>query len=68
MKELKIYEFQAEQIEDTFRMVANLLESHKRESCLDRDIMVSWNMIKNVLAEDIDKRVPRMYDATDSQK
>ena len=30
MKELKIYEFQAKQIEDTFRMIVNVLDSHKK--------------------------------------
>jgi len=60
MKELKIYEFQAKQIEDTFRLVARLLESKNKTTCLDRDIMVSWQQIKNVLSETIDERVNRM--------
>ena len=30
MEELKIYEFQAKQIEDTFRLVARVLESNKK--------------------------------------
>lgn len=60
MKELKIYQFQAEQIEDTFRIVARILESQSRKTCLDRDVMVSWGMIKNVLSGDIDKHVERM--------
>ena len=60
MKELKIYEFQAKQIEDTLRLVARLLESKKKETCLDRDIMVSWQQIKNVLSETIDETVNRM--------
>lgn len=59
MKELKIYEFQAKQIEDTLRMVSNVLESKSKETCLDRDVMQSWQMIKNVLAGKIDERVPR---------
>lgn len=59
MKELKIYEFQAKQIEDTLRLVANRLESKNRETSLDRDVMQSWEMIKNVLKEQIDVRVPR---------
>ena len=60
MKELKIYEFQAKQIEDTFRIVARILKSKNKETCLDRDIMVSWQMIKNVLDNKIDDRVNRM--------
>ena len=59
MEKLNIYEFQAKQIEDTFRMVANLLKSKTKETCLDRDIMVSWQMIKNVLSKDIDEHVNR---------
>lgn len=51
MKELKIYEFQAKQIENTFRIVANILESHNKESCIDRDIMQGWEYIKNVIKE-----------------
>ena len=49
MKELKIYEFQAKHIENTFRIVANILESHSKEACIDRDVMQSWEYIKNVL-------------------
>ena len=60
MKELKIYEFQAKQIEDTFRLVARTLESKSKTTSLDRDVMQSWEMIKNVLAEKIDVHVPRM--------
>jgi hypothetical protein len=60
MKELKIYEFQAKQIEDTFRIVARVLESKSKETCLDRDVMVSWQMIKNVLEGKIDEHVNRM--------
>lgn len=59
MKELKIYEFQAKQIEDTLRIVARVLESKSKETCLDRDIMSSWMMIKNVLDGKIDERVQR---------
>jgi hypothetical protein len=59
VKELKIYEFQAKQIEDTFRLVARRLESKTRKTCLDRDIMQSWEMIKNVLSEQIDTHVSR---------
>lgn len=59
MKELKIYEYQAKQIEDTLRIVARVLKSQNKETCLDRDVMQSWAMIKNVLSERIDDRVIR---------
>lgn len=60
MKKLIIYEFQAKEIEDTLRLVANLLESHDKKTCLDRDVMQSWQMIKNVLAGTIDERINRL--------
>jgi hypothetical protein len=59
MKELKIYEFQAKEIEDCLRLVARHMEAHTRETCLDRNIMVSWQMIKNVLEGKIDEHVKR---------
>ena len=59
MKELKIYEFQAKQIEDTFRLVARALDSKTKTTSVDRDVMQSWEMIKNVLAKKIDTHVPR---------
>ena len=59
MEELKIYEFQAKRIEDTFRMVVNALKSHDKKTSLDRDVMQSWEMIKNVLNKDIEKHVSR---------
>ena len=55
MEELKIYKYQAKQIEDTLRMVANRLKSHSKETCLDRNVIQSWEMIQNVLSGDIDK-------------
>lgn len=55
MKELKIYEHQAKEIEDTLRMVANRLKSHSKETCLDRNVIQSWEMIQNVLTGEIDK-------------
>ena len=59
MKELKIYEFQAKQIEDTLRIVARSLESKNKTTCMDRDIMQSWEMIRNVLSGQIDVHVKR---------
>lgn len=60
MEVLKIYRFQAEQIENTFRLVQRIFECHKKESSVDRDVMQSWQMIKNVLSGKIDDHVSRM--------
>ena len=60
MKKLFIYAFQAEQIEDTFRIVSRTLQSKDKKTCLDRDVMVSWEMIQNVIKGDIDKHVERL--------
>ena len=59
MKELIIYEFQAKEIENALRCAANALESYDKATCLDRDIMQSLEMIKNVLAEDPKKFAKR---------
>ena len=55
MEELKIYKHQAKQIEDTLRMVANTLKSHSKETCLDRNVIQSWDMIKNVIEGEPDR-------------
>lgn len=55
MKELKIHKFQAEHIEDTLRIVANIIGSRTKETCTDRNIMKAIEYIKNVLNETIDK-------------
>lgn len=60
MAKLEIYAYQAEQIEDTLRMVANAMDSHEKKTCLDRDVMQSWEMAKNVLAGKIDE-LPKRY-------
>lgn len=60
MDKLVIYRFQAKQIEDTFRLVNNVLESQKKETSLDRDVIQSWQMIKNVLSGKIDEHVSRI--------
>lgn len=59
MKELIIYEYQAKQIEDTLRLVANILQSHQKTTSLDRDVMQSWAMIQNVINGKPDERVIR---------
>jgi len=60
MEKIELYEFQAKRIEDTLRLVANLLHSRSKETCLDRDVMQSWEFIKNALNKDIGKTVNRM--------
>ena len=55
MEKLEIYEFQARDIENTLRMVSNVLESSKRETCIERNVMQSLERIRNVLSKDIDK-------------
>ena len=37
------------EIANTLRMVANALDSPKRKSCLDRNIMRSWNCVVNMI-------------------
>ncbi len=54
MEELMIHKFEAEQIEDTLRIVANVLGSRKVEgqTCCDRQVVKSIEMIKRVLAKE----------------
>jgi predicted transcriptional regulator len=59
MEELTIYEYQAKHIEDTLRLVSRILDSQKKETSVDRDIIQAHAMIKNVLNKDIDKLVTR---------
>lgn len=59
MDKLEIYEFQAKLIEDTLRMVANAFHSKERQTSLDRDVMQSLQMIRNVLSKEIDKEARR---------
>ena len=52
MKELMIYEFQAKEIQDTLRMVANTLGSRSKEACVDRCVCKSIEFIESVLGDD----------------
>lgn len=38
-------------IEDTLRLVSNTLKSSNRETCLDRNIMRSWNYVSDMIHE-----------------
>ena len=51
MEELVIFKYQAKEIENTLRLVANVLGSRKEETCLDRQIMRSTEFIKEVLSK-----------------
>lgn len=39
------------EIANVLRMVSNVLDSPKRESCLDRNIMRSWNIVVDLIKE-----------------
>jgi len=45
----QLEEWQIKGIEDTLRLVANRLGSAKRETCLDRMVMQSWNWVADAL-------------------
>jgi len=53
MEELKINKYQAEEIEDTLRLVYNIYRADVKtvESCFDRKLAKSRKYIKQVLAE-----------------
>ena len=59
MEKLEIYKFQAKDVADTLNAVANLLKSRSRTTCLDREIMVSIQMMYNVLKGTIDVHTER---------
>jgi hypothetical protein len=46
---VQLEEWQVRVIEDTLRLVANQFNSSKRETCLDRMIMQSWNWVVDAL-------------------
>ena len=54
MEELIILKYQAKEIENTLRLVANTLGSRAKETCLDRQIMRSTEFIKEILAKSKD--------------
>lgn len=45
----QLEDWQVKDIEDTLRLVANEFDSSKRETCLDRMIMQSWNWLVDAL-------------------
>lgn len=48
-KMIKVPLWELKEIADTLRMVANALDSPKRESCLDRNVMRSWNYVVDMI-------------------
>lgn len=48
-KTINVPLWELKEIANTFRMVANALDSPKRESCLDRNVMRSWNHIVDII-------------------
>ena len=48
-KMIKVPLWELKEISDTLRMVANALDSPKRESCLDRNVMRSWNFVVDMI-------------------
>jgi hypothetical protein len=59
MEELIIYKFQAKAIEDALRSAARIFKSQSKTTCVDRDIIESWQYIQNVIDGNIDKEVER---------
>lgn len=43
--------WQLKQFSNTLRMVSNTLNSPKRESCLDRNVMRDWNEMVDMINE-----------------
>ncbi len=53
MEELMIYRFQADHIEDTLRIIANILGSRTKETCADRQVVKAIEFINKVLTKNI---------------
>lgn len=45
----KIAQWEAKKVANTLRIVSNMLESHKKETCLDRQVMDSIHIMNRVL-------------------
>lgn len=50
-KNINVPLWQLKEIANTLRMIANALDSPKRETCLDRNIMRSWNYVIDMIKE-----------------
>lgn len=45
----QLEEWQIKRIENTLKLCANAFEASKRQSCLDRDVMLCWNWCHDAL-------------------
>ena len=45
----QLEEWQVEEIADTLRIVANMIDAPKRESCMARNVMQCWNWVSDAL-------------------
>ena len=45
----QLEEWQVKEIEDTLRLVSNMIDAPKRESCLARQVMQCWNWVHDAL-------------------
>jgi len=60
MEEVIIYEFQLKVIQEALRLTANMHNSHKGETCFDRQIRQAEQYANNALDGKIDKEVKYM--------
>lgn len=49
-------DWQLEEIEDTLRLVSNMIKAPERDTCLKRMVMLSWNWVVDAL-NDVPKNV-----------
>lgn len=42
-------EYQIEDIENTFRLISNMIDAPQRDTCLKRDVMKCWNWVYDAL-------------------
>ena len=57
MEEITIYKFQLETIIEALRITSNIHDSHKGETCHDRQVRQAYEFAKNALANEKDKIV-----------
>lgn len=60
-KTINVPLWELREIANTLRMVANALDSPKRITCLDRNVMRSWNHVEDM----INGRTPSISDSLD---
>ena len=45
----QLEEWQVKDIEDTLRLVSNMMDAPKRATCLARQVMICWNWVYDAL-------------------